>query len=103
MSNAKIEGRVLRHLFAVRGIVLIISAGGAEIMAKYIHQLPNWPKFQWNERALASPLAALRHRQGRFVGRMEALGFPQRNEAMLQTLTQDVVKSSEIEGEILDN
>jgi len=71
-------------------------------MAKYIHQLPDWPKFHWDEKALAAPLAALRHRQGRFVGRMEALGFPQRNEAMLQTLTQDVVKSSEIEGEILD-
>ena len=51
---------------------------------------------------MAGPLAALRHRQGRFVGRMEALGFPLRSEAMLQTLTQDVVKSSEIEGEILD-
>lgn len=71
-------------------------------MPKYIHQLPNWPKFQWDQKVLASPLAALRHRQGRFVGRMEALGFPLRSEAMLQTLTQDVVKSSEIEGEILD-
>jgi Fic family protein len=71
-------------------------------MPKYIHQLPDWPKFQWNQTALVGPLAALRHRQGRFVGRMEALGFPLRSEAMLQTLTQDVVKSSEIEGEILD-
>jgi Fic family protein len=72
-------------------------------MAKYIHQLPNWPKFHWDQKTLASPLAAVRHRQGRFVGRMEALGFPLRSEAMLQTLTQDVVKSSEIEGEILDS
>ncbi|MGE5536355.1 MAG: Fic family protein [Acidobacteriota bacterium] len=71
-------------------------------MPNYIHQLPNWPKFHWDQTALAGPLAALRHRQGRFVGRMEALGFPLRSEAMLQTLTQDVVKSSEIEGEILD-
>ena len=71
-------------------------------MPKYIHQLPNWPKFHWDQKALAAPLAALRHRQGRFVGRMEALGFRLRDEAMLQTLTQDVVKSSEIEGEILD-
>lgn len=71
-------------------------------MPSYIHQLPNWPKFQWDQKVLASPLAGLRHRQGRFVGRMEALGFPLRSEAMLQTLTQDVVKSSEIEGEILD-
>jgi Fic family protein len=79
-----------------------MSAEGAEIMPTYIHQLPNWPKFQWDHQALAGPLAALRHRQGRFVGRMEGLGFPLRSEAMLQTLTQDVVKSSEIEGEILD-
>jgi Fic family protein len=71
-------------------------------MPIYIHQLPNWPQFQWDQKALAGPLAALRHRQGRFVGRMEGLGFRLRNEAMLQTLTQDVVKSSEIEGEILD-
>jgi Fic family protein len=71
-------------------------------MAQYIYQLPDWPKFHWDEKALAAPLVTLRHRQGRFVGRMEALGFALRNEAMLQTLTQDVVKSSEIEGEILD-
>src|SRR5216683_1336983 len=71
-------------------------------MAQYIYQLPDWPKFHWDEKALAAPLVTLRHRQGRFVGRMEALGFALRNEAMLQTLTQDVVKSSEIEGETLD-
>ena len=51
---------------------------------------------------LAEPLAAVRHRQGRLIGRMEGLGFPLRSEAMLQTLTEDVLKSSEIEGEILD-
>jgi Fic family protein len=79
-----------------------MSAESAEIMPRYIHQLPNWPKFRWDQNALVGPLAALRHRQGRFVGRMEALGFSLRSEAMLQTLTQDVVKSSEIEGEILD-
>ena len=53
-------------------------------------------------KVLGGPLAAVRHRQGRLVGRMEALGFPLRSEAMLQTLTEDVIKSSEIEGEILD-
>src|ERR1700674_152217 len=71
-------------------------------MPKFIHQLPEWPKFQWDQHALANQLAAVRHRQGRLIGRMEGLGFPLRSEAMLQTLTQDVVKSSEIEGEILD-
>ena len=51
---------------------------------------------------MANPLASVRHRQGRLIGHMEALGFPLRQEAVLQTLTEDVVKSSEIEGEILD-
>src|ERR1700716_2179399 len=68
----------------------------------YIHELPDWPKFRWDQKTLADLLAAVRHRQGRLIGRMEGLGFSLRNEAMLQTLTQDVVKSSEIEGEILD-
>jgi Fic family protein len=51
---------------------------------------------------LAEPLAAVRLRQGRLIGHMEALGFPLRTEAVLQTLTSDVIKSSEIEGERLD-
>jgi Fic family protein len=71
-------------------------------MQKHIHQLPEWPKFQWDQHALAKQLAAVRHRQGRLIGRMEGLGFRLRNEAILQTLTRDVLKSSEIEGEILD-
>lgn len=72
-------------------------------MSKYIHQLPDWPKFHWNQEALAAPLAAVRLRQGRLIGRMETLGFSQRNETVLQTLTLDVVKSGEIEGEILNS
>jgi Fic family protein len=71
-------------------------------MAKYIHELANWPKFEWDRRGLAGQLAAVRYRQGRLIGRMQALGFPLREEAVLQTLTEDVLKSSEIEGEILD-
>jgi len=51
---------------------------------------------------LAQQLAAVRHRQGRLIGRMEALGFTLRAEAMLQSLTEEVLKSSEIEGEVLD-
>jgi Fic family protein len=68
----------------------------------YIHELEGWPHFRWSERALATRLAAVRHRQGRVIGRMEALGFRFREEAVLQTLTEDVLKSSEIEGEVLD-
>lgn len=68
----------------------------------YIHELKDWPRFRWNDQALVARLAAVRHRQGRLVGRMEALGFQFREEAVLQTLTEDVLKSSEIEGELLD-
>lgn len=52
---------------------------------------------------LAAPLASARHAQGRLLGRMEGLGFKLRNEACLETLTKDVIKTSEIEGEHLDN
>src|SRR5258708_7850690 len=80
----------------------IITAGAAEIMPTYIYQLPEWPNFTWDHKAVEEPLAAVRHRQGRLFGRMEGLGLPLRSEAMLQTLTEDVIKSSEIEGEQLD-
>jgi Fic family protein len=72
------------------------------MMAKYIHEQPEWPKFEWDKAALADQLAAVRHRQGRLIGRMESLGFSLREEAVLQTLTRDVLTSSEIEGELLD-
>ena len=68
----------------------------------YIHELADWPNLRWSNERLAEPLAAVRHRQGRLIGRMEAFGFPLREEAVLRTLTEDVVKSSEIEGEVLD-
>ena len=67
----------------------------------YIHKRPDWPKYHWDQEKLAPRLAAVRHRQGRLIGRMEGLGFTLRKEAVLQTLTLDVLKSSEIEGEIL--
>jgi len=68
----------------------------------YIHEQKDWPNFRWSHERLAAPLAALRHRQGRLIGHMEGLGFRLRAEAVLKTLTEDVVKSSEIEGEVLD-
>jgi Fic family protein len=71
-------------------------------MASYIHELEGWPRFEWSSPSIAEQLAAVRHRQGRLLGRMEALGFELRAEAVLQTLTEDVLKSSEIEGEFLD-
>ena len=68
----------------------------------FIHRLPEWPRFHWDQAALAAPLADIRHRQGRLLGRMEGLGFSLQKEAELETLTLDVLKSSEIEGETLD-
>ncbi|MEL6964217.1 MAG: DUF4172 domain-containing protein, partial [Pseudomonadota bacterium] len=67
----------------------------------YIHEQSDWPLFRWRDEELSAQLAEVRHRQGRLIGRMEALGFPLQAEAVLATLTQDVLKSSEIEGEIL--
>jgi Fic family protein len=71
-------------------------------MIKYIYERPDWPKFQWSEKKVASHLAGVRHRQGRLIGRMEGLGFQLKAEAILQTLTEEILKSSEIEGEVLD-
>src|SRR3989441_4750867 len=68
----------------------------------YIHDLKDWPRFHWDTDRLAEPLVLVRHRQGRLIGRMESLGFNLRQEAVLQTLTADVLKSSEIEGERLE-
>lgn len=68
----------------------------------YIWEQPDWPNLSWRDSIVAVPLAAVRHDQGRLIGRMEALGLKLREEAVLQTLTQDVVKTSEIEGEQLD-
>ena len=68
----------------------------------YIHELPDWPRFTWSTERLARTLVDVRHRQGRLLGHMEALGFLLRQEAVLETLTADILKSSEIEGEKLD-
>ncbi|MBA3068537.1 MAG: Fic family protein [Hyphomonas sp.] len=68
----------------------------------YIHARDDWPEFRWNEGLITRQLANLRLRQGKLIGRMEALGITLRSEAVLRTLTEDVLKTSEIEGEKLD-
>lgn len=68
---------------------------------RWIHDHPDWPHLSWDAAILANPLADVRHRQGRLLGRMEALGFELRQEAGLMTVTEDVVKSAAIEGERL--
>ena len=71
-------------------------------MATYIHELEDWPNFEWDHAGLQRSLAAVRNRQGRLTGRMEELGFKTRSEANLEALTEEVTKSSEIEGEVLN-
>lgn len=71
-------------------------------MAEYIHDLEAWPQVTWRVDTVVDRLAAVRHRQGRLLGRMQGMGFDLRAEAVLETLTEDVIKSSEIEGEVLD-
>lgn len=62
----------------------------------------DWPKFTWDAKTLSAQLAAVRHKQGRLLGKMETLGFELKSEASLNVLTRDVVKSSAIEGELLN-
>ncbi len=71
-------------------------------MKAFLHQQDNWPEFTWNSNEFISLLSEARNLQGRLIGKMETLGFDLRNEALLDTLTLDVIKSSEIEGEILN-
>lgn len=68
----------------------------------WIHEHQNWTNFTWDAEVLSPKLADIRHRQGRLLGRMEGLGFELKREASLTTLTNDIVKSSAIEGEILN-
>jgi len=68
----------------------------------YIYQNVEWPKFTWDNDRLLTTLSSVRNLQGRIIGKMEAIGFTLRNEAVLETLTLDVIKSTEIEGEILN-
>jgi len=67
----------------------------------YLWEKPDWPAFSWDDASLAKLVARVSREQGRLLGKMEALGFELRDEANLRTLTEDVIKSSEIEGENL--
>jgi len=71
-------------------------------MPRYIHELPDWPAFRWDAEALAPALAQVRAAQAHLLGRMAAVGFDLRTEANFETLTTDVLRTSEIEGELLD-
>ena len=77
------------------------AAYSAEIMA-FIHQQAGWPDFKWDASSLSPLLAEVRNAQGRLLGRMDGLGIPLRAQATLTTLTADVIQSSAIEGEFLN-
>jgi Fic family protein len=83
-----------------RTLIALFTAYYADNM-KYIHELPDWPTFTWQQDQIVNPLVEVRHLQGKLLGKLEGLGFNLRNEASLQTLTEEVVKSSDIEGEVL--
>jgi len=72
-----------------------------DLKNKYIYQQNNWPNFTWNITELSDLLAEVRNKQGRLIGKMEALGFDLKNEAFLETLTTDILKTNEIEGIVL--
>ncbi|WP_270087120.1 Fic family protein [Sphingobacterium sp. SYP-B4668] len=71
-------------------------------MAVYIHERYNWTDFHWEDEKILSLLSDVRNLQGKLIGKVELLGFELKDEANLETLIQDVVQSSEIEGEILN-
>ncbi|HHH54194.1 MAG TPA: DUF4172 domain-containing protein, partial [Bacteroidetes bacterium] len=71
-------------------------------MKKYIYQHNNWPNFKWDISQFSGLLAEVRNKQGRLIGKMEALGFDLQNEAFLETLTSDILKTNEIEGIVLN-
>ena len=66
-------------------------------MSYYLHQKHNWPNFTWISEEFVSLLSEARNLQGRLIGKMESLGFELQDEALLETLTLDVLKSAEIE------
>ena len=68
---------------------------------RYIWQMPDWPSLSYDAASLALPLAEVHRAQGQLVGRMAELGLAQREQATLQVLTQEVIKTSEIQGEQL--
>ena len=71
-------------------------------MAVYTHQLKHWPGFVWDHEKIGPELAAVRHQQGRLLGRMEGMVFPFQAGVQLDTLTLEVLRSGELDGQVLD-
>ena len=69
---------------------------------KYIHEHPDWPNLHWRRYEMTDLLASVSHQQGMLLGQMTTLGFDLRQEAELNAITENVIKTSEIEGEVLN-
>ena len=68
----------------------------------YIYQNKNWPHFMWNETKILFLLAQVKLAQGLLLGKMQNIGFAMQDNALLQTLTEEILKSNQIEGQLLD-
>ncbi len=68
----------------------------------YVHQKRNWPNFTYDLDALTVALGDVRHKQGKLWGLVNNMGFVIKDETLLKTITQDVIKSSEIEGVLIN-
>ena len=69
---------------------------------KYIHELGDWPHFTWGSKVLSPLLSGVRLRQGLLVGKMQGFGLTSQWTATLKILTDEMIKSSAIEGVVLD-
>lgn len=69
---------------------------------KYIYQNTDWHSFRWCVEKIQNLLFEIKKSQGYLLGKMDSLGFDVKNNALLQVLTENIIKSSEIEGQILD-
>lgn len=67
----------------------------------YIWQATDWPHWHYDLAALAEPMAEVSRAQGLLIGRLADVGMALRDQASLAALTEDVLKTSEIEGEQL--
>ena len=70
--------------------------------SEYIYQEPGWPDFTWDNSKLVDLLSRVSFAQGKLLGKMDSIGFDMQKEASLMALSQEIIKSSEIEGEILN-
>ena len=68
----------------------------------YIHKQKNWPDFIWKNDELFDLITKVSFKQGALLGKMQSLGFDFRQEALMNNLTEEITKSCEIEGELLN-